>query len=374
MIPYLVLMTCMLIILGIARKQKEIALTSLDPIFSTSMSRLKQSYKRVPMLFYYILSSIAVISLIIFAGLRDNVGYDYPEYLKIFYSLNARSNWKDSGIELGFTFINRMVGSLTNNNASVFFIVCAAIITIPLYKSFARDSAYIELTIFLFIVLGFYADTFNVMRQFMSSAIIFVGFKYVYNRKFIKFLLVVLFASIIHISAFFFIPLYFFFILKNKDILRIAVIVFAFITIQYIEEIFGFFYNLLKDTNFRYLRYLNTMYWYDRTGLRLPLFSIITYVVYLYLKMKGIKFDNTTESQINILIVGLFFAIVGQKVAMMYRIQFLTIPIITVLIPNFISKLKERQLIYILIVIGGFVYFIYTFWINNQTPYSWIIY
>lgn len=372
MIPYIALIYFMYFTLLLSRRFKDSSIKSY--IYDSSNAKLYNKRKKSYANFATIIALIALIVLSLFAGLRDNLGTDYPEYVKIFYSINRR-NTLNTNIEIGFTIINLIVGKLTGNNVIVLFLVCAFIIHSTIFKGIKDNTQAYELGIFLFIAFGFLGSSFNIMRQWMATGIIFCSFKYMFNKQFFRYAIVVCIAATMHISAYFMLFLYPFFVYNKSDIVRIILIICAFLILQYTREIFSFFYNLLIDTNFRYLKYLNpnkiTMT--KGRGLTFPSFSLLIYVFYLFFKHKGVDIDKSTEMQINILIIGFVMSVVGQRIALVLRLQYHTVAILVILIPNLVYKIKEKQVLLFIILLLGLGYFLYDLYYNNYIPYRWVL-
>lgn len=194
-----------------------------------------------------ILSSIFIflttIVLIFVAGFRWYVGTDYGNYVNLYpsYKENLWSsilNFNEPGIR-----IIANTAQLIYDDYSMFFLI-ASIITIGLIvRTIAKYSKNFFLSIFIYIFIGAWHGSFNVVRQYIACAILFSGHKYIIERKFYKYLIIVIISSAFHISALPMIALYF--IPQTKITLK-RVILWALSTV-FILISYDFFLEIINN-------------------------------------------------------------------------------------------------------------------------------
>lgn len=86
----------------------------------------------------------------------------------------------------------------------------SALIIVGGYAVFLKNfSSDIYLSLFLFYTIFIYFTSHNVTRQCVAVAVTFIAFKYVCERKLLRFCLVMIMALLIHVSSIVFIPMYF---------------------------------------------------------------------------------------------------------------------------------------------------------------------
>ena len=153
-----------------------------------------------------LIASILILSLL--AGLRtDNVGTDINLYIKSIFQESLQFNSFSQFIstrpttEIGYMFVNFIVSRFTSNFNVLLFvlelIICSCVFK-GLYDFREKIPMWIGLTVFCFI---FYNRTFNIARQSLAIFIIFANLKCLFDKKYIKFLITVLIASLFHTSA-----------------------------------------------------------------------------------------------------------------------------------------------------------------------------
>ena len=158
--------------------------------------------------------AVASITMICVAGLRHGyvdtrayregfVSLDPTKILNIDFILNSEAR------DRGFTVLSAIIKCFTENSQAFFFIF--AIITVGcLFYGIVNRAPETTYAVFIFICTGCYLDTMNGMRQAVVSAVLFAILPHlIEEKKLVKYIIVVLLASTVHMTALIFIPLYF---------------------------------------------------------------------------------------------------------------------------------------------------------------------
>lgn len=171
-------------------------------LFTVGKNEIMKAHER----YLYIVLSVA---LLLMAGLRYNVGYDFMAYENLFDKISNTQEgiWSLSqglNVELGFVFLCKICA---NYSIFIFAVACLAIIPKLIYM-------YKECEFKLAVLLMYYCGLFmtydmGVMRQGLSISIAIYGLKYIQKRNLAKFLIVIFAATLFHVSSLIFIPLYF---------------------------------------------------------------------------------------------------------------------------------------------------------------------
>lgn len=148
---------------------------------------------------YKKLVPIIVICVFTFLGMfRYEIGTDYDWYVILFNQVKL----DDLYPEMSFLIIVEILRYLHLSYQSL-FIVYELLIMIILWLGIKRYTKDTEITILIlafFLCLQYYSSL-NVIRQTLSLVLIFWGYKYCLNRRFWKFLSVILLATVFHYSA-----------------------------------------------------------------------------------------------------------------------------------------------------------------------------
>lgn len=152
-------------------------------------------------------TNIFYVGLVIFAtivGLRWNVGIDYPAY----YDLLTGNNLED--IQLGrLELIPRLSIEYIKEHGIpfyVWFIIMAFLQMFFLLKTFGKDLKVFVVWGVFFYLTGQLALAMNIIRQATAVTIVLYAYSFLYQNKYIKYLIWIVIASLFHTSALIGIP------------------------------------------------------------------------------------------------------------------------------------------------------------------------
>lgn len=173
-----------------------------------------------------VLVVLAFFPLWIFLAFRDRtVGVDtggtyYYIYRNIVYGEYARSMRVQ--VEQGYLLLNSLILHFSHSYFAVTFVM-GTLTWLLFYHYIVKKSLDPSLSILIFFLNFFYFHQFNVIRQLLASAIVLQGFKFIYERKFFKYLLIIFIAAFIHKMALLLLPIYFIYNIKI-DIKKIVIL------------------------------------------------------------------------------------------------------------------------------------------------------
>lgn len=163
----------------------------------------------------YPLRMVALLLIILFVGLRYDVGADYLSYEKL-YATAQNHVVQDFLVEPGYFLLNKIVYFFHGK----FFVLTTLIITIQLYfvHQSIKNFKYYTFALFVFITMNL-GSLVNEMRQYVAVAIFLYATHFIIQRSFVKYLLLILLASCFHYSAILTLPLYFLLRIKFNHLL-----------------------------------------------------------------------------------------------------------------------------------------------------------
>ncbi len=296
--------------------------------------------------------SLSALVLILVAGLRYYVGTDFGHYYNALQTYPPRL-W-DSILELdepGFAILASIIAKFTNDGAVFIFTASVITIGILLYTTYKNVDTYVFSSL-LFIFAGIWSGTFNGVRQYFAAAIIMLGHRYIFEKKFWKYLFYVFLAFLVHKSAIIMIVPYF--ILRNKvSFKNIAIMTIGSIILLYNYEFIFSFIGALKDET------IDTSYTYmtNRVSILRILVSIVPAVFSLVLYLKT-KVDAEQTFHINILILYALLSVIGMNSPYISRVNIY----LSVLIPISMGKLvvfKDKKLEMLMKTIIMFLFFVF---------------
>lgn len=148
------------------------------------------------------------ITLTLFGGLRYMVGTDFAGYCEIFDNIAA--DWyveTYAGTERGYVWMNRLISLFTKESQAVIFmanlIICwLGVAALRKYGRFAPFGLYIFFT-------TLYYSSFNLIRQGMAAAFVFLALGCAADRKMGKSMLLVIAGAFFHKTALMMVPVLF---------------------------------------------------------------------------------------------------------------------------------------------------------------------
>lgn len=170
--------------------------------------------------------SAAILSVI--AGLRYEVGTDYPVYMSNYFFYKSA---KFEGLKYAGIYLTARIAELIRDDyATWFFLMSCLTVGVAVYAIYKYNDDFC-LGILLYLFLGCWHNSFNVVKQCAAVSILLLGQKYLLNRNFAKWVLVCIIAASFHISALLMIPVYFF-VTHSVTWKQIVIVFFASILIS----------------------------------------------------------------------------------------------------------------------------------------------
>ena len=193
---------------------------------------------------------VVIAVLVVTAGCRYYVGTDYGNYVISYEQEYSKLRWSDI-LKLDepiFPMIGALSHKLFNSYFPMFFIASVISVGLMLYSTYKETTDYLFVSL-LYLFAGGWVGTFNGVRQYLAVTIVFLGRRYISERKFWKFLLVCLVAFLAHKSALFFILVYFVYSEEFTPLRLLAVIIITVVVSRSYETIFDFI-GWIKEEEF----------------------------------------------------------------------------------------------------------------------------
>lgn len=186
-----------------------------------------------------------MLFLIVISGFRYNIGKDFTNYNINFINLNPENLTK--GKELGFIYFNYFIKYKINGNFQLVILITAILNGFFIYKALKKEPNFFKFSLFLYVTLGFYIQSFNIMRQAAAMSIGLYAFTFIEGKKLIKYLFCILIGMFFHVSVITILPLYFVANLKfsKKNYVLGIVISFIILKLDIIKTVVLFFLQLI---------------------------------------------------------------------------------------------------------------------------------
>jgi hypothetical protein len=226
------------------------------------------------------------------------------------------------------------------NNYIVLIFIIAIFQVFAIYKFALKNSKDYFLTIYIFLSFGIYGLGLSAIRQFIALSFFLLGYKHIRDKKFLKFLVYIVIASLFHPSAIILIAIYPFIncnvAYKTKALLLIITGIICTILVSS-----GIYEQLLTkyvtDYTYKYANIgseLNSNY-------TVFLISLLLVIADFFLsnKKKG-KRDKTDANYCYLLLLCLF-AYLATLHATLGRTIIYFMPAVALFVPDIISGLKD---------------------------------
>lgn len=302
------------------------------------------------------LSFIAIGLLI---GFRStSVGADTANYYRLYGQIKSINY--DSDLEKGYILLVVLFNKITDNPQIVFIfqgllvaISCSCFVnknTNKLSESFIAVLAFLAFNLFTFHLSG--------VRQSIAMSICLFAYEKIKDKKLISFLILVLIATLFHVSAIFFIPAYFIGNIKDGKALIVSVIV-TVLGILFLERIMNAF-SLLND---RFSKY-----GIEETDNGYIFFLIIMFITIFDLVFRKSILNNTktnqVHSKVNYCSAGMWVMRLFTRV--IERINFFYLPSTIIVLSNTHGSLKpgsDKKLF--IIILSFLLMFLYYYRIHG---------
>ena len=312
------------------------------------------------------------------SGFRYNVGWDYVSYswgydlFDVNISFGTIFTTYQFGDSLGLNIvlkITKMLGS-----RFLYFATTSALCFVPafsyLMKEWNDEKHIVPLAIF---VTGFtlFFTGLSAIKQGIAISFCLCSLPYVYERKPIKFLLLVVIAFIFHSTALIFLPVYFFVGRTGRitGMKKACIVVLAFLIVSFLSRILTFlgaerFWDYgteVVQTN-NYLFFL-MLFWLT---------------VFLFFRKELIHLDARNELLIILYAIAVIFMLLGFQNAFTKRIAYYFDVVQIMLLPQLVCLFSRRSRKIIILLIAIYIIFVCMV-LNSGTaenmapiPYSFI--
>ncbi|MDE6761091.1 MAG: EpsG family protein, partial [Lachnospiraceae bacterium] len=162
---------------------------------------------------FFVFAFLSILIPALLGGLRDySIGtdtrfYAVPDFVGVKYAKGffnfVFNNSEREPLYLTLCFFSaKILGGGTWNQASFFLFMMQFITIACVWYGAYKHRKYVSVTLVLTLFFCFhYNATYNVMRQYLASAIIFAGLHNIDERRYKRFLLIIVIACLFHSTA-----------------------------------------------------------------------------------------------------------------------------------------------------------------------------
>ena len=171
--------------------------------------------------------AVCCAELIFLAGLRGyTVGADTAAYLQaieLYETLTVQEliharHLNLFSFELGYMVLSKLCAALGLGKTGFLFVV-ACIIYIPVFRAIMKHSEMPYISILCYFAFGMFSYSLGIFRQMIAISILLCGWRYVVERRLVKYMVVVALAASFHTTALIALALYFLYGIQWKRII-----------------------------------------------------------------------------------------------------------------------------------------------------------
>lgn len=318
---------------------------------------------------YRLFVFLSAATLITVAGLRYYVGTDYGGYYNGYprWYQEFKSSWQNWD-EPGLPTIAKLLYPISEDGAVFIFVLAA--LTIGLFCfTIAKHSDTFFFSLMLYIFTSCWSGCFNGVRQYLAAAVFFAGHHLMYERKFIKFCLLVFAAASFHITALVLLPMYFL-ITQVLDLKKIVFIIVSGITLIFSYDFLFQLVGVMKDNE---TGGAETGYAQNEIHPLRILIALAPVLLYFLLLLQQKGFTGTENFYMGLIFVRAAFIFATSNSAYLNRVDIYFTPFICIGLSKLVQKFpKEQQ--FLLKSITLILYLIVWYYIDaSQTEWWWIL-
>lgn len=191
--------------------------------------------------------------LLIFVAQDSSVSVDTAEYMKQYEIISTLSfgQMLTHKFEIGYVLLCRILVSLFESRRML-LLAMGLLILVPFARTFEEETEHPMIALMAFLALGMYQHGLIFWRQLAAMAIMSRGYRFVKERKFWRFLGVVLLAMTFHKMAIVFILIYFLYALPVSKWLLFGGAALAIVGGVFCQPIMSFILTYVYEYHVRY--------------------------------------------------------------------------------------------------------------------------
>ncbi len=198
---------------------------------------------------------LTVVILSLTAGLRYHVGTDYSNYIMLYETQYSSMSWNDflNFDEPIVPFLGKISYMYFDSYYPMFLITSIITVSLALYGTYKETDDFLFVTL-IYVFAGCWHGSFNGIRQYLAVSIVYLGRKYILERKFLKFILVCAIAFLAHKSALCFVLVYFVYS-KKFTFVKMSIIIAATVLLSMNYETIFEFVGWISEKEFVHTDY-----------------------------------------------------------------------------------------------------------------------
>ena len=301
---------------------------------------------------------LLLLVLILFSGLRYEVGTDYLLYRGIYE--DASSNFLNSATNrtgFGFSLLINFFYNVLHADFKIFILFCSFITITNFYLFFKKNSSRPGLVILLFVSLGYYTSSFNVFRQYLSLSIVLIGYLFFKKRKITPSIIFFIIGISIHSSSIIAVIAYF---TVEKFIKKPLKLINVYIPIFIVYFFLDFFLSKILEYFTSYSIYLD---YASNAGIGTYMMVLVYnfLLLVLFYPNKNLIINNNKEAKkfLNYIIIGAGLMLLQTKNTLFVRLVLDFNIFVPIILTEFYEvRFKSKKLESLIFYLLCFIYYL----------------
>ena len=292
-------------------------------------------------------------------GMRStSVGYDTLNYSSIFnLSPDSFATIFENNryIEIGFSVFCSII-KILGGNYQTMFIISSLFVMGSACVFIYRHSKNPVLSVFILISFPFYYSSFDIIRHFIATAFFLLGYKYVVEKNFVKYVLCLFIGSLFHAIAWLFLPFYFIRKLKWNSITIFGATIITILSFEFLDQI-AIWLSMLINKSIPE-GWVNSYGGGMKTAIMY--FAILLIAIASFYNQKNRDPDKSCA--LNHVMILFIFSLIFINARIMTRLIMTSVPLLAIAIPellcdkNNIKNHKNNVVFMLAFILIGFVY------------------
>ena len=229
-----------------------LGLSLLTALWCRYRFQLVDAYGTVERRAYLIQAILFFAVIIIFCGLRSGIADTYT-YIGLFNDSADKISlidWDSVPVDRGYQFLVVLYRQFISKDYHGWLFLCSFVSGVATMIGFWRYSYDFGMSCFLFIATTSFTYLVNGMRQFICISIVFACTHWIVEKKYVRFIILVVLLSFIHLSVVIMIPVCFFVNAKPWSWRMWLLIIVAVLAGLLFDRLLPYMGSLLDDTRY----------------------------------------------------------------------------------------------------------------------------
>lgn len=288
---------------------------------------------------------LVISPVVVLATVRYRVGTDWITYLNIYQHFKSVKlsiiNIGGGRIEPGYQLLMFVTSLFFKSDYSIFFSTSLLILSLVFlfcYKN--SNSSAIVFTLFLFYVL--YFNMFlNLMRQVIAAVILLLGFRYLEEKRYTKFVVIVILAMTFHESAIFaLLFIVFRKMTKNRNLLNYALPIICLLSPIWVNLFLKIIKKIVANFLPKYALYLD---WQGNSSHGYLLYILPVICLIYFWGYKEVVHNELHSMYLGLIWFQIPLQAIGAQISVVDRLTIYLGIIQLILIPDIVSKIPNKQ-------------------------------